>query len=299
MKALVFVTHADCENKYRSLEAAGHEVVVEQYDNRPHHRHGELVRKTIDVAPDFAVFIGAVEEYHHRPVPSVETLQLIRAQVPFIHMCNDAADQPWWPMLELYDDKGCFDVQVAIDGSTSPINRFKNGMVALTPIDCRPYTPLYWENRKIRMSMIGGLGHGPRGQMVQGLISRGVLDWQKGSQEIRSYEQYAQILCASKIVFNHPMTGSGHYQHVKGRVIEAGFAGACLFERRGSPTSLWFLPGVDFIEYDESVDSVVNLLNTPESILSAAAENLRKRVESAHHPRVFWNAVLAKAGLLT
>jgi len=300
MKALCLVTFADCDNKVKSLEAAGFAVETRQYDKSYFHGHMAIVDEAKNrIKPDFIVYIGAIPGPVHS-VPTFGIFRQFRKIAPLIHMCNDAGDAPWWPYLKAYNEEDCFDVQVAIDGSSSPINTFKNGIALLTPIDCRPFEPKPWNERTTNMAMSSNaIGHGARGRVVQGLIDRRILTFRKGTNELHSYEDYAQFLCNSKIVFNHPMTGSGDYQHVKGRVVEAGFAGACLLERKGSPTSTWLLPGIDYLEYeDNDPDAVVALMtNAGDTILQQTAHNLHERVVRIHHPKVFWNAVLAKAGL--
>jgi hypothetical protein len=84
-----------------------------------------------------------------------------------------------------------------------------------------------------------------------------------------------------QIIANHAQTGGGGQQHVKGRVVEAGWAGACLLENPGSPTSRWFDPGVDYMEYGaENID------------VEAMAARFHERVVIEHHPSVFWHKAL-------
>jgi hypothetical protein len=294
MKALALVTYTDCENKWRSLEAAGHEVTIERYDDRPHDRHDELVELTRRIAPDFAVFIGALEPYHTKPVPSPDVLRRVRDVAPLIHMCNDAADDPWWDKLIEYDRKACFDVQVSIDGSThNPIASFAIGLLALTPTDHRPFAPRPWDEREIGCGFVGGLGHSRRADDIRTLQSMGALDFRPGP-EGRSYDEFARIMCDIRVMPNFPDTGTGRFTHVKGRVVEAGLAGCCVIERRGAPTDHWFMPGMDYLEYD-TMDDVRALLEDPR--LEMIARRFHDRVLTEHHPRVFWRRVLEKAGV--
>lgn len=298
MRALVFVTFSDCENKVKSLEAAGHEAHQFQYDKLPHDQHQRLIDEVIRINPDFAVLIGAIEGINHN-VPRPGILQSIRSRVPFIHMCNDAADPPWWPFLDMYDREGCYDVQVAIDGMGGPIASYKNGLVLLTPIDTRPFNPMPWHDRKVKVGMMGNSpGHGARGAIVNGLMQRGLVQFHHGWGAIRPYFEYANFLSDCKAVLNHPMTGSGKYQHVKGRVIETGFAQACLFEPKDSPASKWFIPGVDYLEYEDNVNAAADLcMSADEEKMQLVAENLHTVVKQKHNPAKFWETVLLKAGV--
>lgn len=297
MKALALITYTDCEPKHRSLAAAGHEVHVLQYDDRPHERHGELVDAARRLAPDFVMMVGAIEQYHGRPVPRPDVLCAIKQVAPFIHMCDDAGDPPWWPMLEVYEREKCFTVQVSIDGAPgTPIDRFENGMVLLTPIDHRPFHPLPWTERGIRLGMVGGFGHSRRAEITEGLRSRGLLDFREGPVG-RSYDEMAAVMCQTKITYNFGMTGSTAAMHVKGRVVEAGFAGCALLEFKGSPTSRWFTPGIDYIEFG-SVDEVAEILErTPDEDLRRMARGFHAKMTAAHHPAVFWSKVLERAGV--
>lgn len=298
MKALVFVTYADCENKWRSLEAAGYEVVTFQYDRLPHKDHRKLVEEVRRVSPHFAVFIGALDGPNHN-VPSVDILKDVRDYAPFIHMCNDAADKPWWSTLEQYDKHECFDVQVAIDGAPSPITRFRSGLTLLTPIDTRPFVPKPWDERKLPMGMSSNdMGNWKRGDLVRCLAERGHLKFRKGTADTYSYKDYAEFMCQTKIAFNHPQTGSAQYYHVKGRVVEAGFAGCCLLERKDSPTRHWFTPGVDYIEYEgDGVQDIYDALRKHDHNAERIAQRFEERVKVFHSPNVFWITVLAKAGV--
>lgn len=293
MKAVVLVTFIDCENKWRSLQAAGHEVHTIQYDNRPHDRHHEIVEETRRIAPDFTVFIGAVEFYHSHPVLREDTLCRLREIAPLIHMCNDAGDPPWWATLESFHAHKCFDVQVNIDGALdTPISRFEEGMTLLTPIDSRVFHPLPWEQRQAKACLCGGMGYGARGEAVGTLQQRGVLDWYDRGN--RPYEEMAEIMSRYQYVFCHPMTGSGERTHVKGRVIEAGFAGAALIElddKTASPTGHWF-SGDEYFSV-RSIDEAEQVIRSGAG--KDVAARFHERVVRDHHPGVFWNKVLEKA----
>lgn len=297
MKVLALITYTDCENKYRSLQALGHEVLTEQYDDRPHERHGELVDLAKRVNPDFILYIGAPgEEHHHRPVPKADVLRAINKVAPMVHMCDDAADHPWWPLIQEYFDNDCFTVQVAIDGGgESPIARHPRGMCLLTPIDFRPFHPLPWEDRVAHRTAVlcGGFGHGERGHVMGQLMQRGVLEFHVGPSS-HSYDEMAAVLCRHKIVFCHPMTGTGTRGHVKGRVIEAGFAGCVLLERAGSPTENWFIPGVHYLIYDNADTAEGIIRNASDGFLRQMGAYFHRAVIRDHHPAVFWKKVLDK-----
>jgi hypothetical protein len=295
----MLVTYTDCENKWRSLQAAGHEVHVIQYDDRPHHRHIEIVEQVRAIAPDFTVWISAIEKYHGRPVPQPDIFHRLRAIAPLVHMCNDAADPPWWEMLHLYNEQNCFDVQVSIDGSIeNPISQFKNGLLMLTPIDTRVFAPKPWAARQPVACLVGGLGHSERASVIQALQQLGILHFYPGPVG-RSYEQMAEIMCSYRYVFCHPMTGSGTRTHVKGRVVETGFAGAALIEWWGGgmpPSRHWFDEDTEYFA-DCTIEDVVNTIQSDGVEAEQRAAKFHEHMVKHHHPRVFWDRVIQAAGI--
>lgn len=298
MKALCLVTHSrDCENKWRSFESLGHECIEHRYDDRPHDRHKELIDLAKAVKPDVIIYIGAIEQYHSNPVPSVDVLCGLREVAPSIHLCGDASDRPWWPWLEKYDTHQCFSTQVSMDGNLeTPIAQFATGLVLLTPTDTRSFQSKSWAERSIKLGLVGGQGHTKRQSLIIELQRRGILAFSDTSVE-RSYASMAELMCNTKITLNVPFNGTGDRMHVKGRVIEAGLAGSCLLEGVGSPTANWFNTGEHYLEYD-NLDRVIQLVNdTPDEQLQTMAKRFSNRVRVLHHPVVFWDRVLAKAGV--
>lgn len=243
--------------------------------------------------PDFIVYVGAYEPSHGRPVPSPELLRRLRDAAPLILLCGDAADSPWWPVLEEYHRLQCFTAMVAIDGSyNTPIASFQEGITLLTPTDPRSFKPLPWDQRTIKLGMIGGTGH--RDKLIRELQARGLIDFRQGPIG-RSYNDFAQLMCQTKLTLNCAETGTGKHLHVKGRVIEAGFAGSVVLEVKGSPLSNWFKPGVDYFEYS-TLEDIIQVLNLPDELLRDKASRLHQGMVTQHGPEVFWGKVLIKAG---
>lgn len=295
MKVLALVTWTpNCEPFWRSLEALGHKVYVVRYDDRPHDRHGELVDYARSISADLIVFVGAYEPSHGQPVPRPDVLRALREVAPSVLLCGDAADHPWWPVLEEYHRERCFTVIVGMDGQPeSPIKNFPEGITLLTPTDHRLFNPPPWEQRTIRFGMIGGAGH--RDVQIQSLVARG-LDFRPGPGG-RSYGEFAQLMCQTKLTINNARTGTGEHMQVKGRVIEAGMAGCCLLEMRGSPTGLWFEPAAEFLEYSD-VDEAARVVKTvADSTLRQIAAKFHAKMLAEHHPQIFWSKVLQKTGV--
>jgi len=245
-------------------------------------------------APDLIVYIGACGGN----VPSVSLFQRLRKDVaPTVHFCSDASDAPWWPLLTAYEKARCFSLQVALDGSDNWPMR-DSQLTALTVVE-----PAFFKNAQTRHSerpmIFGFAGNagGRRANSVKQLIASGLNVRQRDGRE-DSYKEFADFLCKCRITINFPDTGSGRYMHVKGRVIEAGYCGVLLLERRNSPTKNWFTPGVDYVEYDDinhAKTLVAYYADHPEEA-QAISDRLRARVTSEHGPTVFWGRVFDRLG---
>jgi len=84
--------------------------------------------------------------------------------------------------------------------------------------------------------------------------------------------------------------------HVKGRVIEAGLAGATLIEQANAETARWFVPGEDYITF-ATIDEIRQQIHWVESHPDEAqkmANRLHDKVLRDHSPRVFWSDVFNK-----
>jgi hypothetical protein len=297
MKGLFLRTWTpDCEKHWISLSCLGHQIETLQYDNLPHEQHDELVTRAKEIAPDLIVHIGALEQYHLKPVPVSSVLKKFRDIAPTMHLCSDASDYPWWPTLEEYDKTECFDIQVSIDGNyETPLANFKNGVVKLTPTDPSEFSPLPWEERSVIVGLTGGLGHHERAALIAYLTASPDVQWNRNT----SYSDMCKFMCRSKISVNHSMNGTGDKFHVKGRVIETAWAGACLLERRNKHTEKWFKPGVDYLDYEDFKEAYkkIEWAKVNDSAIAEMADRFCKRVQAEHHPAAFWKDIFERVGI--
>jgi hypothetical protein len=252
--------------------------------------------RVIALQPDVIIYIGGTER-----CPSVGLFRFMRAYAPIVHICGDASDEPWWPFIEEYHREKCFDVQVSLDGSfEGPIARY--GLVLLQPIDAsRCPVPKPWEERTIHCSFVGNttVQDTPRSRLLQEMFQGGAGPVRLfGPYSVDPHLEMMEVMCDTKITFNVAYKGPGETKFgVKGRVTECGIAGSCLLEQYGSPTSYWFDPGVDYLQYSNG-DDACNLIEYSLSpVCRSMAERLRAKVLSEHSPTVFWSKVMFRAGV--
>jgi hypothetical protein len=93
------------------------------------------------------------------------------------------------------------------------------------------------------------------------------------------------------MVLNVAYTGSGDRYHVKGRVTEAGYAGAALLEPMGSPTRHWF-PAGSYLQYRDT-DHLVELLETvDEEKIASCAKLFSAIVREKYSAAAFYGRML-------
>lgn len=306
MKGL-FVTSATNETiKYgESFQYLGHEIETAKYTNRVG-KPGqgttgigdeEILRRTTEYQPDLIVYIGS----RWGDLLSIPALKSLREIAPTVHICSDAADDPWWDLLIEYDKAGAFDLQVAIDGNKEwPLHATQ--LTCLTPFRPDQYPAVLTPH--IERPFVWGYGGNPGGNgskrkaMMDALIAMG-LKIRLRDPALGTHQAYIDFMCQCRIIVNFPHTGTQNYMHVKGRVVEAGVTGALLLDERGSPTRDWFTPGVDYLEYstaDEAKAIVDRLANRPEES-QAIGWRMRCRVLKEHGPEQFWSRILERVNL--
>lgn len=301
MKALFLKTGTNETDKYVDSLAALKlgETVSLQYD-LPGTSDQVLYNRVKEASPDFIVYIGS--RWGQTPSPSCLN-SITRKIAPMVHVCSDAADAPWHDALREYHSAGAFALQVAIDGShkwpTSDVS-----LTMLTPVDPKLFPePMPHAKRNIICGYAGnpGSGNGSRRTgMLSALLERKVID----QLHIRSNLphtnfMYCRFLSLCRMSVNMAWTGTEAGLHVKGRVLESALAGALLLETRGAPTSYWFRPGLDYLEYetpDEAADIVRRLTFEPE-VTQEMAFSLRRRVLEEHSPSLFWKRIFEKIGM--
>lgn len=286
MKALFLTTYTPNNDIFwRSLECAGWEVTPHRHDERSH--HDGLLALARQIEPRMIVYVGALEWVGiSNPIPSPEILRSLRDAAPTVLLCGDSSDGAWNALAEEYRARECFDVYVSMDGSERP------GYVPkLTPVDVRPYAPRPWDQRTVAVGYTGGRG-GEKGPIIDAIGAQHAGD-------AAPHDAMARFMCDCRIIVNAPRTGSGDADHVKGRVVETGFAGACLLERRNAAIARWFEPGFHYVEFSDASDAarMMQWISANDATARQIAQNLMERVVALHHPAVFWRDIAERAGV--
>lgn len=300
MKAVFLSTSSGETTKYAEslTDILGAEPGIVRYDH-PEATDASVYSEVKAAKPDFIVYIGS----RWGKQPSTSTLCQINGSVaPMVHLCSDAADPPWHDLLREYHNQGAFAVQVAIDGNDNWPGA-DAGLTLLTPIAASHFLayPMTHSVRRISCGYAGnGGGDGSkRRQILFALMMKNLLTIRQRDDTEGSYEQYCDFLSVSRLVLNIPFSGTEAVMQVKGRVVEAGLAGACLLECRGSPTAKWFRPGVDYLEYSSigEAEALIDRLSKQPEETEKLGDNLRARVLAEHLPVAFWGNVLKRIGL--
>lgn len=224
-------------------------------------RDADILRQAEAFRPDVIFYTGGEKG---TGLPSVDTFRMLREIAPVIHYQGDFADPPWWPTMEYYRREGCFDLTVSIDGVKAPLVNY----VTLTPMDVVKFAPTK-RHKPIHCGFAGNVvprerydlikeKHGtedPRAKLLHSLSSV-VL---RPRQSTGAYVDYIAFLQSCQMMINTSWAGSGQVHHVKGRVIEAAFAGCALLEMLGSPIGDWF-PSDCYMIYTspEEAQAIIN-----------------------------------------
>ena len=273
----------------------------------------ELIEAVRQAKPDLVVYIAVCLSKKQldgsepfKGIPYDATFKLVRHLAPTVMICCDGGDYGWEPLLHRYYDGGCFDCMVNIDGVLGwPLKDKKNCFVGLNPwpwpkdLSIKPLS-----ERSVNFGFHGALGLGSRRwQMCRDLfVTAGLSAHARdcvSSPTCMPYAEYARRISEFKIALNMAWSGLETCLHVKGRVLEYGFAGCCLLENRGSWTREWFEEGEDYWSYTDAADAArwAKVLLDDLPMAQAVADNLRKKVSEQYSAEKFWSSVVKKVGV--
>lgn len=264
--------------------------------------------------PDAVIYVSA---WQGPFVPLNSTLGELAAMVPVIHLLNDGQDPPWFDQLYEFDRRDLFKLTVNIDGGhdwpggknwpksiaddpnilnpKGPPLRGKC-MTALTPLDLRYYKPtgLGFQERPFPIGYSGSPSSPVRAALLNRLQQVRGFNYRARDQRPNSYQEHIGFLQYTQCSLNVPFTGSGVARQVKGRLLEAGFAGCCCLEWASETMRSWFTPRYEYVEFDgiESCAEMAEWYAHHPKIAEDIGRAMRERVEREHHPRVLWDKVL-------
>jgi len=290
VKALFITTEtADCANHVRSWASAFGPPAVVTYDLHGLNNDWRFTEAAERERPRVIVYIGADKA---RGNPRIGTLIELRKIAPVVLICSDAGDKPWHAVLTAYRTHNCFDLRVSIDGANdAPVD-----LATLTPVDAGPFggpSPV----RDIRCGFSGTVGHwNPRSEIIR------ALEWFAGltvrdRQGASRYEDHVMFLRRCRMLLNISFTGTAQAHHVKGRVLEAGWAGCCLLESAGSPIGEWF-PEDCYITYRDPVHAAELIRELDDVTIERAARRLAEEVRARFTARQVWGGMLERIGLV-
>lgn len=131
------------------------------------------------------------------------------------------------------------------------------------------------------------------------MLATDLIDLHARNDLPHTYRIFCRFLERCRLSLNISFSGTESAKQVKGRVIESAMAGCCLLEVAGSPTSDWFTPGEDYLEYastSEARDIIKRLENDPDES-QRIAENLRSKVIERHSLEAFWSQIIERVGM--
>ena len=284
MKALFVTTKTvDCLNHVRAWDSWAAKSVHTTFDPGAIRNDWRAVEVARETKPDVIFYIGAFSGIGN---PRIATFQELRQIAPLINLCSDAGDRPWHNVLRDYKRKGCFDLQVAIDGARdAPVD-----LATLTPVDPAPFS--FRGTRDIRCGFSGTVGiWNPRSEVVNALLWFSDLTVRKTSTAENSYYDHARFLGRCEMLLNVSNTGTGQANHIKGRVMEAGMAGCALLEDANSPIGDWF-PDDCFLRYQNPKDAADIIESAPSDLIENTAMRLTEEIKARYMPKHIYGEIL-------
>ena len=288
VKALFYTTKtSDCGNHVRAWNSVFPTAHHARYDHRGICNDWQFIEEVEKVKPDVVFYIGANDAPGN---PKVGTLQAVRKLAPMVNLCSDAGDRPWHKVLEGYTRKGCFDLQVSIDGAKdAPLD-----FATLTPVDTRPFElPL---TKTIRCGFSGSVGrHNSRSEIILALQWFGGLT-ARDRIKPDTYEDHVDFMKRCRMILNISKTGSDLAHHIKGRVLEAAWAKCALLESEGSTIGQWFPPDC-YITYRDPKEAAEIIATLPDSEIDRMAGRLHEEVKKRFRPEMIYGDILARVDI--
>lgn len=291
-KALFLTTHTnEVGNHIRGWESVFGEATRFIFNIGSIRNDWRWTEGAAKLKPDVIFYIGACGIGGGAPHKSC--LRALRKMAPMVHLCSDAADPPWHPVLRYFREEELFDLQVALDGALdAPVD-----FATLTPIDPRAFSQYSLQtSRTIRCGFSGTKGGvGDRFDLMTTLEQAGLL---KVRHRLKGdgYDDHVQFITSCQMLLNMSGTGSRATDHIKGRVVEAGWARCALLEPLTSPIHEWF-PKDCYFSYKDVGEAATLIRDLTNEQIEERVVNLAEYTRANYHPRQIYGSILERIGL--
>jgi hypothetical protein len=294
MKALFVTTRTgDCSNHVQAWEA-----VAGPADRIMHTPNGvrndmAILKVAKQERPSVIFYIGGASG---PGIPMVETFSRLRSVAPLVNLCSDAADEGWQERLREYRTAGCFDLHVSLDGA-------ENEYIDHTTVT--PVSPLAFSGppveRDIRCGFSGSYGSphvwhyknhdsAYRGRAVMRLKESGQLQVRQRTAGGK-YTEHVAFMRRCKVALNVSLSGSATAHQIKGRAIEAGWAGCALLESMGSPAIDRFPKG-SVLPFETVAHASEILRHITDEEIARSAGLLAQHIRTRWHPARIYGDIL-------
>lgn len=271
-------------NHVRAWESVYGETVHRTFNHMALRNDWMFLDWAREIKPDVIFYVGANLAPGN---PRLDTLHELRKLAPTVLLCSDAADTPWHPVLRQYRKHESFDLLVSLDGSKTPFV----DMAVLTPGNPEPFT--IDVPRNIRCGFSGTVGRwNTRSEIIN------ALEWLGGlTVRLRSpsdgYSEHAAFLRHCRMVLNTSWTGSGLTHHIKGRVLEAGWAGCALLEYYESPIKEWF-PDDCYFSWRNAKEAASIIKDASDDEINQRARRLAEEVRARYSAEKIYGEILRR-----
>ena len=289
MKALFVTTETvDCNNHVRAWDSCFPKAQHFVFDRATINNAWQATDLARKAAPDIIFYIGANEG---TGLPKRGDFKQLRSIAPLINICSDAVDEPWHKTLGVYRQHNCFDLQVSIDGAlNAPVDH-----ATLTPIDPTPFAITV--DRDIRCGFSGSVGRwNARSEIIKSLVWFAGLQVRDRKTGENSYEDHAEFMKRCRLLLNISNTGTGLAHHIKGRVVEAGWAGCALLENEGSIIGEWF-PDDCYFTYHDPVHAKHLIDTLTDKEINDVASRLTEEVQSRYTAKQIYQGIIDCVGI--
>lgn len=286
-----------CDWTIQSLDSLGlHEITPYWFDKMDPPVDDGMLEAARNHKPELILYTSVAAGNW---LAKTETFCKLADMAPIIHICYDGSDVGWWHMLEEYHKAQCFKVTVCCDG-TYDWPYADEGVTLWAPVDKNYYSePIPFDDRTIPFGFCGGHAADPRFSIVNYLVRNAGLKVRPREEVFGSYQSYADYFRQCRMILNVAYSAGGHdgnqpkVKQLKARVLETAYAGACLLETRGSAAENWFIPGTDYLTYDNPTEAAWIVKTIGREYAELCARNLRAKALANFTPQIYWGKVFA------